>query len=75
MQQKKYKKAKKVLLDISPYIEGMTIDDLAEGIGIHPRSASTLKKGTIKGDWKTLINCSRFFNVPIDKLLVIEEEK
>lgn len=71
------KRAKRVRLEIMPYWDEktMTVEKVAKELGVNPRTVTGLRKGTEKGDWNTLINCSRFFNVPLEKLLVVEEEE
>ena len=71
------KRAKRVRLNIMPFWDEkeMTVEKVAQKLGVNPRTVTGLRKGTEKGDWTTLINCSRLFNVPIEKLLVIEEDE
>ena len=70
------KRAKKVQLNVMPFWkEGETVEAVAKELGVNPRTVSGLRKGTYKGGWDTLINCSRYFGVPIEKLLTIEKEE
>ncbi|MFL9458465.1 MULTISPECIES: hypothetical protein [Nostocales] len=40
---------------------------------MNPKAITALKKGTEKGDWITLVKLSRYFGVPIEDLLEIED--
>ncbi len=71
----------KVVLDVSPFWDDdLTGIQLAQELGMNYRSISTLRKGTDRGSWETLIKLSRFFSqrlgrkVTIEDLLVIEED-
>lgn len=71
----------KVVLDVSPFWDDdLTGIELAKELGMNYRSISTLRKGTDRGNWETLIKLSRFFSkrlgreVTIEDLLVIKED-
>ena len=71
----------KVVLDVSPFWDDdLTGIELAQELGMNYRSISTLRKGTDRGSWETLIKLSRFFSkrlgrkVTIEDLLVIKED-
>ncbi len=71
----------KVVLDVSPFWDDdLTGIELAKELGMNYRSISTLRKGTDRGSWETLIKLSRFFSkrlgkkVTVEDLLVIKEE-
>lgn len=71
----------KVVLDVSPFWDDdLTGIKLAQELGMNYRSISTLRKGTDRGSWETLIKLSRFFSkrlgreVTIEDLLVIKED-
>ncbi len=71
----------KVVLDVSPFWDDdLTGIELAKELGMNYRSISTLRKGTDRGSWETLIKLSRFFSkrlgreVTIEDLLVIKED-
>ncbi len=71
----------KVVLDVSPFWDDdLTGIQLAQELGMNYRSISTLRKGTDRGSWETLIKLSRFFSkrlgreVTIEDLLVIKED-
>ena len=69
------KQARDVQLNIMPFWkEGDTVEKVAKELGVNPGTISGLRKGTYKGRWNILVNCSRYFGVPIEKLLVIEKE-
>lgn len=64
----------KAIVNISRFWrEGMTVNQVAEDLGMNARSITTLRKGTEKGDWVTLVKLSKYFNVSIEELLEIEE--
>jgi transcriptional regulator with XRE-family HTH domain len=70
------KKIKRATLCIMPFWkEGMTVDKVAKELDVNPRTVSGLRKGTDKGDWSTLLNCARYFGVPVESLIKIEEEE
>jgi len=54
--------------------EGLTIEALAQQLGMNRRAVGALKRGTYRGEWTTLVKLSRAFGVPIEKLLEIEED-
>lgn len=55
--------------------EGMTVEKVAKDLDVNPRTVSGLRRGTNKGDWSTLLNCARYFNVPVEALIQIDEEE
>lgn len=70
----------KVVLDINRFWDDeLTGTQLAQDLGMNYKSISNLKKGTEKGDYKTLVKLSRYFSnrlgkkITIEDLLVIEE--
>lgn len=70
------KRVKRAILCIMPvWTEDMTVDKVAKDLGVNPRTVSVLRKGTTKGDWATLLNCSRYFDVPLETLMQIDEEE
>lgn len=70
------KRVKRAILCIMPFWkEGMTVDKVAKDLGINPRTVSVLRKGTTKGDWSMLLNVARYFDVPLETLMQIEEEQ
>ncbi|MEM6432261.1 MAG: hypothetical protein AAF773_00160 [Cyanobacteria bacterium P01_D01_bin.115] len=71
----------KVILDISSFWpDDVTIETAAKELQMNPRSISTMKKGTERGNWDTLIKLSRWLSyrtgkpVAIDDLLVIHDD-
>lgn len=69
------KQATDVQLNIMPFWkEGDTVEKVAKELGVNPTTVSRLRRGTYKGQWHILVNCSRYFDVPLEKLLVVEKE-
>lgn len=71
----------KVILDIdSLWPDNVTIETAARELRMNPRSISTMRKGTERGNWDTLIKLSRWLSyrtgkpVTIDDLLVIQDD-
>ena len=70
------KQVKRATLCIMPFWkEGMTVNQVARDLGVNSRTVSALRKGTFKGDWATLLNAARYFGVPVETLIQIEEEQ
>lgn len=68
--------AMKVRLNVSPFWSAdLTVTQAAKDLKINPKTLTAIRKGTEKGDWATLVKLSRYFNVSIDQLLEIEEDK
>ncbi len=72
----------KVVLDVSQlWPENLTIAQAAEDLKMNPRSLTTIKKGTERGNWETLVKLARYFsniygrNIPLEELLKIEEDQ
>lgn len=64
----------KVVVNISRFWrDDMTVVQVAKDLDMNARSITSLRKGTEKGDWATLVKLSRYFKVPISDLLEIEE--
>ncbi|MBE7384370.1 MAG: hypothetical protein F6J95_023525 [Leptolyngbya sp. SIO1E4] len=71
----------KVTLDVSSFWpDGVTIEVAAKELGMNPRSITTMRKGTERGNWETLVRLSRWLThrtgqqISIDDLLVIEDD-
>lgn len=71
----------KVTLDITAlWPEGVTIETAAKELEMNPRSITTMRKGTERGNWETLVKLSRWLThrtgqqISIDDLLVIEDD-
>lgn len=61
---------REAVLCIAPLIrDGMTVEMIAKDLGVNRRTITTLKRGTSKGDWLTLLKCAHYFGVPIKELL------
>jgi transcriptional regulator with XRE-family HTH domain len=70
------KRVKRATVCIMPFWkEGMTVEKVAKDLEVNPRTVSGLRRGTNKGDWSTLLNCARYFNVPVEALIRIDEEE
>jgi len=50
-----------------------TVGDVAEALGVTRKTVSQLKKGTEKGDWITLIKVAKYYGVPVEEVLEIQE--
>ena len=64
--------------DIWP--EGITVNQAAEDLGMNPRSVSTLRRGTEKGTWVTLIKVQRWLasngrKYTLEDLIEVEEDE
>lgn len=68
-------KATAVVVSISRFMAGMTVAKVARDLGMNTRSVTALKKGTEKGEWVTLVNLSRYFNVSVEDLLGAKEDE
>ncbi len=69
------RKVKLATVCIMPFWRpGETVELVAKELGVNPRTVSGLRKGTNKGDWATLLNCARYFNVSVEDLIQINEE-
>jgi len=76
---------KRVLLRAGDYFEelqekkGLTLGQIAEALEMNPRSITTLKRGTEKGDWITAFRLAAYLteqlgrNVALEDLFLIEE--
>lgn len=71
----------RVFLDITPFWpNGLSTVDAAKELGMNPRSITTIRKGTERGSWDTLVKLSRWLSwrgekeVSINDLLRIEGE-
>ncbi|MDJ0599042.1 MAG: hypothetical protein QNJ37_09420 [Crocosphaera sp.] len=71
----------KVVLDVNKlWPENLTIAQAAQDLKMNPRSLTTIKKGTERGNWETLVKLSRYFSgiyqreIPLEELLKIEED-
>ena len=69
----------KVTLDIKDFWpENVTIETAAKELGMNPRSITTIRKGTERGSWDTLVKLSRWLSwrggrdISINDLLKIE---
>ncbi|MEO0376211.1 MAG: hypothetical protein AAF329_16630 [Cyanobacteria bacterium P01_A01_bin.17] len=72
----------KVTLDIKDFWpEDVTIETAAKELQMNPRSITTIRKGTERGSWDTLVKLSRWLSwrgekeVSIADLLKIEGEE
>ena len=72
----------KVTLDLSSFWpEGVTVETASREMQMNSRGISTMKKGTERGSWITLIKLSRWLSartgttVTVDDLLVVQEGK
>ena len=51
----------KVTLNISDlWPEGVTVEMAAKELNMNPRSVTTMRKGTERGHWETLVKVSRW---------------
>ncbi len=55
--------------------DGLTIKKVADDLGMSYPALTNLRKGTDKGSWATLLNLSRYFKVPLEELIEVEEEE
>ena len=74
------RKQMKVVLNVSKlWPENLTIAKAAEDLNINPQFLTTIKKGTEKGNWATLVKLARYFseiyqrNISLEELLLIDE--
>lgn len=68
--------SQRAVLCIRPFWkEGMTVQKVAKDLGLNMKSVANLRRGTEKGDWATLLNCSRYFGVPLKSLIQVEEDQ
>jgi hypothetical protein len=57
----------------------MTVERIAKELDMNPRSITTLRKGTERGDWGTLVKLSRWLSekhgrtISIEEMLTVEE--
>lgn len=57
----------------------MTVERIAKELDMNPRSITTLRKGTERGDWWTLVKLSRWLSekhgrkISIEEMLTVEE--
>lgn len=72
----------KVVLDVSKlWPENLTIAQAAQDLKMNPRSLTTIKKGTERGNWETLVKLARYFSgiyqreIPLEELLKIEDDE
>jgi len=72
----------KVILDVSKlWPDDLTIAKAAEDLEMNPRSLTTIKKGTERGNWETLVKLARYFSqhygrqISLEELLRIEEDE
>ena len=72
----------KVVLDVSKlWPENLTIAQAAQDLNMNPRSLTTIKKGTERGNWETLVKLARYFSgiyqreISLEELLKIEEDE
>ena len=69
------KKVEQAMVCIMPFWKkGMTVEKVAKDMGVATRTISSLRRGTFKGDWATLVNCARYFNVSVNDLIQVVEE-
>ena len=71
----------KVTLDVKDFWpEDVTIETAAKELEMNPRSITTIRKGTERGSWDTLVKLARWLSwrtnktVSIDDLLSVEND-
>lgn len=69
----------KVLLDIKPFWpKGLSLEQAEAELGLaglrlNRRSLGSIRKGTEKGDWATLIKLSRYLSEKTGKVITIND--
>ncbi len=71
----------RVFLDVSKlWDEELTVTKAAEDLKMNSRTLTTIKKGTERGNWETLVKLARYFSdrhgrkIALEELLRIEED-
>ena len=65
---------KKVKLNIIPFWpENLTITQAAEDLEMNPRSLTTIRKGTERGEWATLFKLVDYFSEKVGRPIALEE--